>query len=210
MIRVERFVNQLIPSNCYILVDDESGFCLCIDPASEKSEQEIAFISELKLSLDYVFITHEHTDHTWGVNALVEKYPSAKVICSEMCRQNLKKKTNQAYFRYFYDDPNYNYFVSKVDLTTDAMDWKMNWHEHIVVFIPTPGHSMGSVCLCVEGLLFTGDAILQSKPFINKRNGNRELFYDSVRKITGMYNGNTIVFPGHGDPFLLKSLNLNI
>ena len=44
MIKVERFVNQLMTSNCYIVVDEESKHCLCIDPASEKSECEIAYL----------------------------------------------------------------------------------------------------------------------------------------------------------------------
>ena len=44
MLHVERFVNQLMSSNCYIVVDEESMRCLCIDPASEKSEREIDYL----------------------------------------------------------------------------------------------------------------------------------------------------------------------
>ena len=92
MIHVERFINELMTSNCYLVVDEESEHCVCIDPASEKSEREIAYIKNNGILLDYIILTHEHTDHTWGVNALLERFPSAKVICSERCKLALAKE----------------------------------------------------------------------------------------------------------------------
>lgn len=153
--------------------------------------------------MDYILLTHEHTDHTWGVNALVSAIPSAKVICSETCKQNLKKEF-QAYFLFYYDNPDYHYTVCSVNLTTEELNWKLDWYDNTIRFIPTPGHSMGSVCIEINEILFTGDAILQSKPYINKRNGSKELFFESVRKIIGSYPRDTIVYPGHGDCFLLS------
>ena len=91
MIIIERFVNELMTSNCYIVVDEASKHCICIDPASEKSLHEIDYIEGNGFKLDYIFLTHEHTDHTWGCNSLVEKY-GARVICSNVCKQNLEKE----------------------------------------------------------------------------------------------------------------------
>lgn len=190
-------------SNCYLVVDEESKHCICVDPASEKSLSEVEYIENNGLLLDYIILTHEHTDHTWGVNALVSTYPSTKVVCSSVCKQNLKKEF-QAYFLFYYDNPNYHYTVCSVDLTTEELNWKLVWGEYQVNFIQAPGHSMGSVCIEINGMLFTGDAILQSKPYINKRNGSKELFFESVRKIYESYPRNTIVYPGHGDVFVLK------
>ena len=106
MLKIKRFVNELMTSNCYVVYDEDAKRSLVIDPASEKSLREIQFIEENGLALDYIFLTHEHTDHTWGVNSLVEQYQKAKVICSEVCKQNLKKEF-QAYFLLYYDDANY-------------------------------------------------------------------------------------------------------
>lgn len=189
-------------SNCYIVVDEESKHCFCIDPASEKSEREIEYIEKKGLTLDYIFLTHEHTDHTWGVNALVEAFPMTKVVCSEACKQNLKKEF-QAYFLFYYDNPDYHYTVIDVDLTCEDIDWKLDWFNNQVHFFSTPGHSMGSVCIEINGLLFTGDVILQTKPYINKRNGSKELFYDSVRKIKNTFSKETRIYPGHGEIFAL-------
>lgn len=205
MLHIERFINELMTSNCYLVVDEASGHCICIDPASEKSEREIGYIKTNGLTLDYIILTHEHTDHTWGVNALVSAIPSAKVICSEACKHNLKKEF-QAYFLFYYDDLNYHYMVCSVDLTTEELNWKLDWCDNTIRFIPTPGHSMGSVCIEIDGMLFTGDAILKSKPYINKRNGSKELFYESVKKIINTFSKETQIYPGHGEVFDLFDL----
>ena len=190
-------------SNCYIVIDEVSKHCLCIDPASEKSLLEIDYIEKNDLTLDFIILTHEHTDHTWGVNSLSEKYPNSKIICSETCKKNLKREV-QAYFLFYFNNPDYHYTVCNVDFTCEELNWKLKWYNNEIIFVPTPGHSMGSVCIEINDRLFTGDAIMQTKPYINKRNGSKELFYDSVNKILNRYNLAIMVFPGHGEAFQLK------
>jgi len=203
MIHIERFINELMSSNCYLVVDDDSKHCICIDPASEKSLREIEYIEKNGLTLDYIILTHEHTDHTWGVNALVEHFPETKVICSEVCKQNLAKEF-QAYFLLYYDNQDYHYNVCKVDWTIEELGDKLEWQDYTINFIYTPGHSLGSICLLIDGRLFTGDTVMQSKPYINKRNGSKELFYKSYRKIIREFSDEIVVYPGHGESFLKK------
>lgn len=203
MLKIKRFVNELMTSNCYVVYDEDTKRCLVIDPASEKSLREIQFIEENGLALDYIILTHEHTDHTWGVNSLVEQYQKAKVICSEVCKQNLKKEF-QTYFLLYYDDANYHYTVCKVDKTTEELNGALMWQGYEIRFIPTPGHSFGSICILIDGLLFTGDTIMQAKPYVNKRNGSKELFYESRKKVVEMFKPETKVYPGHGEPFALS------
>lgn len=194
-------------SNCYLVVDEASKHCICIDPASEKSLREIEYIETNRLTLDYIILTHEHTDHTWGVNAIVEKF-DAKVICSEVCKQNLAKEF-QAYFLLYFDNPDYHYTVCKVDSTTEDLGDKMVWEGHTIAFIYTPGHSMGSICILIDEMLFTGDTIMQSKPYVNKRNGSKEKYLESVGNIIKKFPRDTLICPGHGKPFLLKMHNYN-
>ena len=189
-------------SNCYIVVDEASKHCICIDPASEKSLREIEYIEKNGLTLDSIILTHEHTDHTWGVNALVEKF-GAQVICSEVCKQNLAKEF-QAYFLLYFDDPDYHYTVCKIDMTTEEMDNHLVWQGYMIEFINTPGHSMGSICILMDGKLFTGDTIMQAKPYINKRNGSKDAFKKSIRAILGRFGQDQYVFPGHGGVFRLS------
>jgi len=202
-LRVERFINELMSSNCYLVVDEEAKHCICIDPASEESLREIEYIQKNGLTLDYILLTHEHTDHTWGVNALVAAFPEVKIVCSEACKQNLKKEC-QAYFRFYYDNSDYHYTVCDVDLTTDELDWKLEWGSNVFLFIHVPGHSMGSICISIEDNLFTGDTIMQTRPYINKRNGSKAAFKHSIEMLQTIFEEDWIVYPRHGESFMLK------
>ena len=108
-------------SNCYVVYDEDSKRCLVIDPASEKSLNEIQLIEELDLHLDYIILTHEHTDHNWGVNALREHFHDAKLVCSGQCNKNVKK-TNRAYFLFYYDDPDYRYEIASADILINKQE----------------------------------------------------------------------------------------
>ena len=206
MLVIERFVNQLMSSNCYVLTDKKSRHCLCIDPASEKSEREIAYIMTNDLKLDYIFLTHEHTDHTWGVNALVKQFPFVNVVCSNLCRVNLSKEFRHL-FSFYYNNPDYHYTVCKVDYTTEELDGKLFWYDHKICFHNTPGHSKGSICVAIDDILFGGDTLMPFKPFIKKRNGgSMEELRDSFKMISEMYNMQTIVYPGHGEKCKLEDV----
>ncbi len=207
MLKVERFINELMASNCYILWDDEFQRCLIIDPASEKSSQQISFIRENNLIPDYILLTHEHTDHTWGVNSLLKAYPDIKVVCHKIAKDNMNVES-MAYFRFYYDNPIYSYKVEKFDIVIEEDDYELDWNDNTIRFIYVPGHSMGSECILVNGWLFTGDTILQAKPYINRRNGSKIEFKESLKKVFELFDGEQMIFPGHGNQFKLKEYNV--
>lgn len=207
MLRLKRFINELMTSNCYIVWDDESHRCIVIDPASEKSSREIDFINDRNLALDYIILTHEHTDHNWGVNSLLESYPKAKVVCHEIAKGNMDMES-KSYFRLYYDNPTYSYKVRRFDVVIGQKEFELDWNDTTILFIHAPGHSMGSECVLVKDWLFTGDTILQSKPYVNRRNGSKELLKESIRKILTKFDSEQIICPGHGDQFRLKNYNI--
>ena len=187
MLRVERFVNELMTSNCYILWDDITKKSIIIDPASEKSLNEIEFIQRNSLSLDYIILTHEHTDHNWGVNSLLDRFPDGKVVCHVIAKENMDMES-KSYFRFYYDDSSYSYKVRRFDVVIDQSDYELSWNGYLIKFIYTPGHSMGSVCILVNEWLFTGDTILQAKPYVNRRNGSKEYLKESIRTILNRFD----------------------
>lgn len=205
MLHVERFINQLMTSNCYLVVDEESNHCICIDPASEKSEREITYIEGNELTLDYILLTHEHTDHNWGVNSLREHFPNVKLVCSELCNKYVKK-ANKAYFLFYYDDPNYSYEIAPADVLIKE-DGCLDWRGFQIRFIMTPGHSYGSMCIDVNGMLFTGDTIMPYKPYFNGRDSNRDDWKESIAKVGDQYQHDALVYPGHGDNITLEQWN---
>ena len=198
MITVERFINELMTSNCYLVVDEASKHCICIDPASEKSLLEIEYIDNNRLTLDYIILTHEHTDHNWGVNSLREHYSDSKLVCSEPCNRYVKK-TNRAYFLFYYDDPDYRYEITSTDILISKQEESIMWGVHDMKFILTPGHSYGSMCIDIDGILFTGDTIMPFKPYFNGRDSNEDDWKVSIKRINAIYKEESVIYPGHGD-----------
>lgn len=189
-------------SNCYVVYDDVTKACIVIDPGSEKSEREILFIEENCLHLDYIILTHEHTDHTWGCNSLLVKF-NPKVICSKACSQELPK-AGDVYFQLYYDNLKYHYEVARVDVLIEDINYKLNWNGSVINFIPTPGHSKGAICFDVDNYLFSGDTIMKYKPYVKR--GSIEEYKASVKCIEETYsNKNMILCPGHGEMIEYKN-----
>ena len=207
MLKVERFVNELMTSNCYVVYDEDTKRCIAIDPGSEKSLREIEFIENENLSLDYIIITHEHTDHNWGVNALREHFTNSKLICSEECSKHVKK-ANRAYFLLYYDDPDYRYEIAPADYFVNDGEI-FEWSGHQVKFIFTPGHSYGSVCIEIDGNFFTGDTIMPYKPYFNGRDSNQDDWKESIKLILKSFDKNIIIHPGHGERLTLNGWETN-
>lgn len=195
-------------SNCYVVYDEDTKHCLVIDPASEKSLREIQFIEENRLTLDYIIVTHEHTDHNWGVNSLREHFPDVKMLCSELCNKYVKK-TNRAYFLFYYDDPDYCYEIAPADILFKTDD-SLNWEDYQIHFVMTPGHSYGSMCIEICGMLFTGDTIMPFKPYFNGRDSNQNDWHKSIDRIRNLYVYETIVYPGHGECLILGKWLINL
>ena len=190
-------------SNCYVVYDEDTKRCLVIDPGSEKSQREIEFIEKNNLTLDLIIITHEHTDHNWGVNALREKFKNSRLVCSEICNRNVKK-TNRAYFLFYYDDPEYHYEIGPAEILISKEGETLQWDGLSIEFILTPGHSKGSMCFAINNMLFTGDTIMPFKPYFNGRDSNEEDWNVSISKVGSMYPDNTVIYPGHGDALTLS------
>lgn len=200
---IERYINELMTSNCYVVVDEESKSCIIIDPGSVESRREIDFIIKNGLTPDYVIISHEHTDHNWGVNALREAFPNVKLVCSEECSKHVAV-ANKAYFLFYYDDPTYSYEIAPADIIIKKSIDKLNWKNNVIEFFFTPGHSFGSMCIKIVDKLFTGDTIMPFPPYFNGRDSNRDDWEESILKIEKSMPLETQIYPGHGEPLTLK------
>ena len=199
-IQVKRFVNTPVPSNTYLLIDGEHS--LAIDPGSKEQADVRDFIQANDLTLDYIILTHEHFDHCWGVNFLLETF-SPQTVATQLCAEWVEKPYN--YFNQMYYNSDEMYQIAHVDIHVEDIGCKMMWGETPIKFIKTPGHSNNSLCVDIGGCLFTGDTILyRTKPFLKKRYGSsKEELKKSIDLIYQTYPKDTRIYPGHGEFFLL-------
>lgn len=208
MLKIKIFINDIIPSNCFLIYDELSSKCVVVDPSTEKSEQQIGFINNHNLSLDYIILTHEHGDHVWGVNALKDRFPNSKIVCTGACNR-LVKKLCKIYFLLYHEDPRYRFEMYPADVVIDTDGYEIKWGEYMLKFKLTPGHSYGSMCIDIDDKLFTGDTILPFEPYLTGRDGNKNEWKMSIDKMLSTYVDSTIVYPGHGNPLTLGNWKLN-
>lgn len=198
MIKVQQFENQFASSICYLVYTEKTKRCIIIDPGSEKSLKEIDFIKRNNLNPEYIFLTHEHMDHTWGVNSLLESFSQIKVVCSEKCKEALPKEGHR-FFQYYYNDVEKTYSVARADYTTEELANKLIWDDIEIHFYNTPGHCKGSICIEIDSLLFGGDTLMPYKPFVKRQlGGSLEEYKTSLLLLIKTIKPTTLVYPGHG------------
>jgi glyoxylase-like metal-dependent hydrolase (beta-lactamase superfamily II) len=73
-----------------------------------------------------------------------------------------------------------------------------------IAVVHTPGHTPGSVCLEVGGMLLTGDTLIATESG-NARmpEGDADAWRTSLRRLAAAYSAETQIYPGHGAPGVL-------
>lgn len=202
MLEIKRFVNSPVPSNTYLISNENTHSCIVVDPGSKEEPELMAYINEKGLKVDYILLTHEHFDHCWGVNELIVK-TDAKVVCTQNCKDKVLQPSN--YFNKFYFNSEEEYSVNRVDYVVEDLKYALNWNGTKILFIETKGHSPGGMCISIENALFTGDTLLlNTKPVLMKRLGSSKVdFQASITKLFSTFSECIRVYPGHGDSFYL-------
>ena len=96
-------------------------------------------------------------------------------------------------------------YTIEVDKTFDEEDrfaiGEMEFHV-----TSTPGHCPGAACYeLFHKVVFTGDTLLQNNPVILSFRESRKDYYEKFAlPYLQSLPKDTIIMPGHGDPFVLK------
>ncbi|MBO5727851.1 MAG: MBL fold metallo-hydrolase, partial [Oscillospiraceae bacterium] len=170
-------------TNCYILADEASKLCAGIDPGDE-AERILAQVRAQGLQVKYILLTHGHYDHTTAVPELHEALPEAEIYIhqadSHGAGGRLFPLAAQVDDLLLYDEGD---TLPLGGLTIEVMN--------------TPGHSLGSVVLRVDDVLFTGDTLFAgSCGRTDLRGGSPDQMLASLKRL-GQLEGDFRVLPGH-------------
>lgn len=203
---VERFDSGLLNSSMYVV--SENGHAVVIDPCLDVDAAD-------RFIIDFLFITHEHYDHIFGVNKWKEK-TGAPLVCSKVCNERIKdSKKNQArHFDTFCEiqsfspqwdpalfDPNY---TCSADIVFDG-EKSIDWKGHTIKLIGVPGHSPGSMGIWIDEVFFSGDSLLEGKEIeLRFPGGSRKQWEEVGKTIIDSIPEGTTIYPGHFEGFVLK------
>lgn len=203
---VKRFINNPVPSNCYVVSSKEfDGDCVIVDPGSIDNNELLGFLTTKRLVPKYIILTHEHFDHTWGVNRLVEQY-SIPIVCSELCSQNIKDEWLNCSAQY---DDNTQFVIKSKTVSIESLHYKFGFLGGSFSFLRTPGHTDASISFVINGYLFTGDTLIKDERTVTKLpTGSKERLKESMKIYEQMKGKGLMVCPGHGDMFEMDEYDL--
>ena len=176
---------------------------MVIDLSHEALEMMQSHIRDRHLQVDYISLTHEHFDHISGVDAL-RKEQGCPLVSSQACNGGIVDPTVNL-SKYWEGG---TLVCTPADIILEDIEFELEWCDTKIRYFLTPGHSIGSVCIAIEDYLFTGDTLLAGLKTVTKIPGsNKVALAKSLRFLFNNFEAETIIYPGHGAPFPLRSMN---
>jgi glyoxylase-like metal-dependent hydrolase (beta-lactamase superfamily II) len=157
--RVDAFV---LPNGINVLLlENDDGWTL-VDTGVESSvgriRDALAVLGSGAENLKRIFLTHQHNDHTGGLQGLLEWAPHSEVGASEYEAEVISGRRRPDSF----SNPVLRFLSRNAELPTAPVGKVLREGDLVSGFriIATPGHTLGHVSLLrdEDGILFTADA----------------------------------------------------
>ena len=156
----------------YLIASEQTHEAVLIDPVASEIESYAKKLNEHNLTLVYSLDTHVHADHVTAANLLREKFG---------CKTVLHRHSGVACGDIFFTDRS-----------------AIRVGEILIEARYTPGHTNACTSYVVEGMVFTGDALLiDGCGRTDFQEGSAETLYDSIHQQIFTLADETIVYPGH-------------
>ena len=187
-------------ANCYIVVSENTGEGLIIDPGDDpKTIIDAVKTNSWKIKL--MVATHGHIDHIGAIGHL------NAVLNTPVAIHSQDASALQGDSRFFWGEPfgpplKADRLLAEGDIIKVA--------ELRFQVINTPGHTQGGICLYGQGVLFTGDSLFRNNVgSSNIGTGTRRQMIKSILEKLMHLPEETIIYPGHGSSTTIKEEKFN-
>ncbi|WP_082233843.1 MBL fold metallo-hydrolase [Halobacillus massiliensis] len=202
MLKITRLPLGPLGTNAYIIT--EQGKALIVDPGGD-FEKLKNLVSEKKVEVLAVILTHAHFDHIGAVEEVRNAY-------------NVPVYLHKAEHNWLTDSSlNGSSFFQMGEITAapaeyDLQPGPMELGPFTFEIRHTPGHSPGSVSLVFRNQRFTiaGDTLFQSG--IGRTDlpgGDHQQLIDSINTQLLSLRNDMRIYPGHGSPTTIEAERLN-
>jgi len=186
---VETFPVGMLLTNCYVVVCTETKEAIIIDPGlhlAVEAQPIFNYVNKEFLKIKFIVNTHGHYDHIDGDIVMQKKY--AVPICIH---------ERDAYF------------LSHLENHDAATDILLKEGDNVIFgkvclkVMHTPGHTMGSICLIGENIMFSGDTLFSESigrtDFAESSPKDMDLTLQKIAKLPD----ELLVYPGHDETTIM-------
>ena len=201
MLKVDFFTNRVFNSRTYILSNagcDAVWLVDCgdIDRVLNQIEGK---------TVEGVLLTHAHSDHIYGLEALLKYFPDVRIYTNKAGAEALKSPQLNI-SRYHSEYPDISIEAQEnIALLKDGDSFEILGCP--VIVYETPGHAPSCLVYLIEERAFTGDAYIPGvKVFTGFPHSNRKQATESVERILQLTT-HYLIMPGHTVPENLDKIN---
>lgn len=199
-IKVEKFQVNQCEECTHILYDTDSREAVIIDCGvyyENERRRFLNFIEQNNLRPVRLLLTHAHHDHVCGNDLVYERFgllPEVHEADRPLMTGHLLLRIDEFYNHHYpYPIPMPEHYLTDGEI--------IQFGNHVLKVIHTPGHSPGSVFFYCEkaGIAFSGDTLFcrdigrTNLPF-----GSEIDIINSLDYITHLLPDDTVILPGHG------------
>jgi glyoxylase-like metal-dependent hydrolase (beta-lactamase superfamily II) len=189
-LRVEVVPVGPLQSNSYVVWLDGSSEGVVMD-CGDEAPRIAGVLAAYSLEPKALLLTHGHLDHTGGVKAFIERFPVSFYMHADEVPVFKTIREQGAMFGMLIGEP-----PEAKDFLADGAEFTAAGLTFSVLH--TPGHTPGSLCYFMGGMLFSGDVLFQgSVGRTDLPGGSSQQLMASLDRLKALPPG-TIVFPGHG------------
>lgn len=191
MLSIDLITNRVFNSRTYILSKTDCEKVWLVDCGD--TDRVLEMIGEK--SVEGVLLTHAHSDHIYGLEALMKRFPEVKIYTNAAGVEALK-------------DPRLNishYHSEYPDISIEAPDNVCILKEGDELYVlgeavkvyETPGHAPSCVTYIMQDKAFTGDAYIPGvEVFTGFPHSNHKQAAETVARIQQLTT-QCLILPGH-------------
>jgi len=168
MFTVDHLLLDINETNCYVAACSETGQAIIFDPG-EYDHRIGDIVSERGLKVRYIFITHDHFDHTGGVGEVKKRFGGEVLSAAGSPRGRAVKDGD---------------IVPLGNLEGTVL--------------ATPGHTQDSVSLAITDHVFVGDAVFAGAVGGTGSRAQHEQLVGAIRDKIFTLGDHVKIHTGHG------------